>query len=140
MFLGSIVSTVAKYATVAYSIIKAALPILKAMRPAVEEIDEVFSKIEEGIASGGVAADDFLDKNLPAIIALEHATGKGVVVMSQLNELASKLRIYSQEQTPDTITEEEGLDLINRIYELRSLLSGWKPELDDAIAKISAVD
>jgi hypothetical protein len=139
-FFGSLVGTVAKVATTAFTIIKTALPILKALRPAVDEIDKAFGFIEEKILEGGVAADDFLDRNLPAVIALERVSLKGVEVFTQFNELAVKLRVYSQEETPDTITDEEAIQLGLDLYNLRSLLNGWGPELDKAIEKMADME
>ena len=139
-FFGSLIGTVAKIATTAYSIIKTALPILEALRPAVKEIDETFAKIEAGIATGGVAADDFLDRNLATIDTLESVSAKGVQVFGKFNTLAVKLRQYSQVDTPDTITEAEALDLGKELYELRGLFASWGPELDAAIEKMAAVE
>ena len=139
-FFGSLVGTVAKIATTAYTIIKTALPILQALRPAVDEIDDAFGFIEEKILEGGVAADDFLDRNLGTIIALERVSLKGVEVFSQFNELAVKLRVFSQEETPDTINDEEAVQLGLDLYNLRSLLNGWGPELDSAIEKMSSME
>ena len=138
-FLSSLIGTVAKIATTAYSIIKTALPILEALRPAVREVDEVFAKIEQGIASGGIVADDFLDRNLDSIDMLESVSAKGVEVFTRFNELAVKLRVFSQVETPDTITEQEALILGTDLINLRMLFSGWGPELDVAIKKLSEV-
>jgi hypothetical protein len=139
-FFGSLISTIGKVVTTAVTIFKTAKPILEALRPAVDEIDEGFVFIEEQIASGGTVADDFLDRNLDTLIAVEHATGKGVVVLGQINALCAKLRLFSQDQTPDTITPEEAEELGNDILELRTVLAGWKPQLDAAIAKMNAVE
>lgn len=139
-FLSKIISTVAKYATTAYSIIKTALPILEALRPAVQEVDEIFGKIEEGIAEGGVVADDFLDRNLPAIQALERVSGRGVEVFTQFNLLASKLEKFSQVETPDSITEEEAIELATDLYNLKQIFRGWGPELDSAIEKFAEIE
>ncbi len=139
-FFGSIIGTIGKIVTTAVTIFKTAKPILEALRPAVDEIDEGFAFIEGKIAEGGVVADDFLDRNLDTILAVEHATGKGVVVMGQLNGLCAKLRLFSQEQTPDTITPEEAEELGADILAMRSALTGWKVQLDDAIEKMNAVE
>lgn len=139
-FFGSLVGTVAKIATTAYTIIKTALPILEALRPAVDEIEEAFGFIEEKILTGGVAADDFLDRNIDTIVALERVSLKGVDVFTTFNDLAVKLRVYSQTQTPNTITEEEAVQLGLALYELRSLIGGWGPELDTAIEKMAAME
>ena len=136
-FFGSLVGTIAKIATTAYTIMKTALPILEALRPAVKEIDETFALIEKGIAKGGVAADDFLDRNLDSILVLESVSQKGIEVFSQFAELSYKLRHYSQTATPDTITEAEALDLGKELYDLRVLFQSWGPELDVAIKKLS---
>jgi hypothetical protein len=139
-FFGSLIGTVSKIATTAYAIIKTALPILQALRPAVDEVDEAFKYVEAKIAGGGVAADDFLDRNIEAIKAIEHATGKGVVVMGQLNALAEKLYLFSQIETPDEITPEEAEELGKDMLELRSALNGWKPTIDDAVTKMTAME
>ena len=138
-FLGSLLSTVSKIATTAYAIVKTALPILEALRPAVREVDEVFAKIEQGISSGGIVADDFLDRNLDSIDMLESVSAKGIEVFTRFNELATKLRVFSQVETPDTITEQEALILGTDLINLRMLFSGWGPELDVAIKKLSEV-
>lgn len=135
----SIIGAVSKVATTAYGIIKTALPILEALRPAVDEVDEAFVYIENQIAAGGVAADDFLDRNIDAIQKLESMSARGAVLFSQLNGIAAKLRIYSQEQTPDTITEEEAIALGEAFLQIRQTIKGWSAEVDEAIVALKSV-
>lgn len=132
----SIATVVGKVAVTAYGILKSALPVLQALRPAVEEVDQVFDFIEDKIAEGGEIADDFLDRNIEAIVGLEQAANRGVAVMQKMAELAAELRISSQERTPDTITEDEAVAIGEKLLEVKALLSSWGPELDAAIAKM----
>lgn len=136
---GKIIGVVAKVATTAYSIIQTALPILRALRPAIDEVDRAFDYIEDKIADGGIAADDFLDKNIDTVQAIETWAGRGEAVMQRIGGLSAKLRIYSQEQTPDTITEGEAADLGEDLLELRKLIRSWGEETDQTIAKLEAM-
>lgn len=139
MNFGAIFSGIGKIANIAFGVIKTALPILRSLRPAVDEVDQAFEYIEQGIEKGGVVADDFIDRNMETIEILEHVSAKGQTVFGQINELAADLRIASQVNTPDTITPEEAEAIGRKIVALRSLLHGWGPELDEAVAKMAAV-
>jgi len=137
---GAIVGAVSKVANVAKGILGAALPILKALRPAVDEVDVAFDYIETKIEQGGDAADDFLDKNIGAIVAVEEVSHRIESTGRQLGVICSKLRVYSQEQTPDTITEEEALDLGRAFMEFKTIITGLGPDVDTAIAQLESIE
>lgn len=139
-FLGSIVGTVGKVIGVAASVFKVARPILEAIRPAIDEVDVALDWVEQNAAKVGAGADDFLDRNAQTIADLEAVSGRGVVVFGKLNELAVALRVASQEQTPDTITEDEAKRLVSLVGEIRDAIRGWRPELDAAIKSIKAAE
>lgn len=132
-FLGKIVGGAAKVFTVGRSIITAALPILKALRPAVDEVDEAFTYIEEKIAAGGEAADDFLDANIDLIEKIHGSLGDAVVYLLQAQVVTGKLITYSQEQSPDTITDAEAIDLGRELVKFRELAPAFRASSDAAM-------
>lgn len=139
-FLGGIVGAVGKALGVVGSVIKVARPLVVALRPAVKEIDIAMDFLEDIATKAGTEADDFLDKNLPVINAIETVSARGVVFFGELNAIAVNLRKFSQEQTPNKITEGEAKILIGQFARLKDLGAAWGPELDDALAKMDAVE
>jgi len=137
-FLGNIVGVIGKVIGVAGSIIKVARPIIEALRPAVKEIDTAMDWLEENAAKVGEGSDDFLDRNIQTIIDLEVVSACGVVVFGGINQLAASMRIASQEQTPDTITEEEAAKFIEIIGTIKESLAQWPAELDAALGSMKA--
>jgi len=133
-FFSGIVNTVTKVVTGVYGIIKIALPILKSMRPASNEVDEAFKYVEQKIASGGIAADDFLDRNLETIQAINTAAGHGIAYLRQLHIVTDKLIRYSQLETPDTLTPAEVEDLGREIVKFRELSAVQGEIVERAIA------
>lgn len=136
---GAIIGAIGKVASVAKGILTTALPFLKALRGSVAEVDVAFNYIETKISQGGDAADDFLDKNLEAVKTVEAVSHRGEATFRQMGVICSKLRVYSQEQTPDTITEEEALDLGREFFELKSTFAKLGPELEAAITELESM-
>lgn len=137
-FLGNIIGALGKVIGVAMSIIKVARPIIEALRPAVDEIDTAMDWLEENGAKVGEEGDDFLDRNLQTIVDLEVVSARGVVVFGKINELAAAMRVASQEQTPDTITEDEAAVFVGLIGEIKESLGPWGDEMDTAIKSMKA--
>lgn len=138
--LGSIAGAIGKVVGVAASVFKIARPILEALRPAVDEVDLALDWLEGNAAKVGEGADDFLDRNLTTITDLEAVSGRGVVVFGKLHELAVALRVASQEQTPETITEAEAARFVALIGEIREAIAGWRPEMDAALLSLKAAE
>lgn len=136
--LGNIVRVIGRVGSVAYGLLKTVIPVLESLRPAVDEIDTAFEFIEDKIAKGGIEADDFLDRNLGAIVAVENLSGKGIAVFQQMNTVAVQLRLASQEQTPDTITPEEAQQIGEAFLEFRTLFKSWGVEMDNAVPLLKA--
>ena len=136
---GAIIGTIGKVANVAKGILVTALPFLKALRGSVAEVDVAFSYIETKIAQGGDAADDFLDNNLSAVVAVEGVSHRGEAAFRQMALICSKLRVYSQEQTPDTITEKEAMDLGQEFLRLREVFASLGPEIDVAVTELESM-
>ena len=139
-FLGQIVGVLGKVVGVAGAVLKIAKPIVYALRDAVPEVGRALGFIETALEAGAAEADDIIDRNMPSILALEKVSGRGVVVMQQLNLLAVDLRKFSQEQSPDTITEEEAAVLIARLKIVVEQVAEWGPELNDAALLIEATE
>lgn len=139
-FLGDIVGVLGKVTGVVGSIIKIGRPIIEALRPAIDEVDQAMDWIEENAAAAGEGADDFLDRNQEALADLEAASSRGVVVFGLIAELAASLRIASQEQTPDTITEDEAARFIAMLGEIREAIGPWRAEMDASLATLKAAE
>ena len=134
--LGAVVGVAGKVIGTAVSVFKIARPLLEALRPAIEEVDVALDWLEENATKVGEGADDFLDRNAKTIADLEAVSARGVVVFGKLHELAVALRVASQEQTPDRITEEEAARFLALIGELRDAIAGWRPEVDSALVSL----
>jgi len=138
--IGRIGSLVGKVSGIVSAVVKVAGPLLDALRPAVNEVDVALSWLEENAAEVGDGADEFLDRNLPTVNAIEEVAGRGVVVFSSLERVAVMCREFSQEQTPDTITAEEAEALVAEFKALRDNLRGWGPAMDKVAAMIEAAE
>ena len=137
---GKIVSLVGKVAGVVSVVVKIARPIVEALRPAVAEVDAALDWLEETAIKAGEEADDVLDRNMPTVNAIEEIAGRGVVVFAGLERVAVMCRQFSQEQTPDAITDDEAAALIAEIKATREALQAWGPALDKALEKMKEVE
>ncbi len=138
-FFGSIFGGAKKVATVTWGVLRAALPILKALRPAVDEVDKAFDWFEQKVLAGGVAADDFLDRNLATVAAVREAFADLRAFADQGEVVTGKLIAYSQAETPDTITEEEALDLAGEFMLLKERIADFRRSNEHAIKALEAV-
>ena len=139
--IGSVGGVIGKVIGVAGTVIAVAKPIVYALKDAIPEVGKALGFIQDKLEAGQVEADDFLDRNLPVINALEAVSARGVDVMDRLHTISVKLRVYSQEQTPDRITEDEAADLIQEFKALVALLNPWHEDLTaaaDLMAKMEA--
>ena len=139
-FLGNIVGILGKVVGIAATVVRVAKPIVYALRDAIPEVGRALGFVEEALAAGAEEADEILDRNLPAIAALEMVSARGVVVMQELNLLAVDLRVFSQEQTPDRITEAEAAILLDRLKVVVQQVTDWGPELDKAAELMDEVE
>ncbi|HAM58836.1 MAG TPA: hypothetical protein DC063_10065 [Arenimonas sp.] len=95
------------------------VPVLRALRPVVHEIDVAFEEIDEQIANGGVEADDFFDRNIGTIYQMREFFADLSEFTKEGMYACDKIVQYSQVDTPDTIAPEEATELARAIDRMR---------------------
>ncbi len=139
--LGNVVGSLKKVVASAFGIFKLAKPLLEKLGLGMDEIEKVMAETKEVLDGGGAELkDDFIDMNIDTVIMIENVSGRGVAVLQKLNTAAAKLRVYSQEMTPNQITATESNDIEQDLDEFVELLMNWKPELEQAVKALGELE
>lgn len=138
--LGKVTSAIGRVAGVASVVLKIAKPLLESIAPSVPEVEKALDKIEAVVVKAGEEADDFFDRNLPVLMAVEEAAGRGEVAMRQLRELAVYCREASQVVTPDTIDAAERAEILACIKALVENVQAWEPAQIAALQALAEAD
>jgi hypothetical protein len=131
--LGSIFGTAFGVVKTAVNIGKQLLPFVSAARSVVPQVDQYLDQLEEKITEGGEAADDFLDRNLPTLQAMEGFYAELEAVGRTGREYVSYAIHASQSETPDTID-------VGEAQELAILLNAHRVALKDLLTKIEETE
>jgi len=129
--LGSIFGTAFGAVKVALSIGKQLLPFVRAAREVSPQVDGYLDQIEEKLAEGGEAADDFLDRNLPTLEAMEGFYTELETFARTGRSYTSYAILASQSETPDTIDPAEAQELALRVNAHRVALKDLVTKIDE---------
>lgn len=137
--LSAIWNTLTRIFVITKSVLAVAHPILKGLRQNIPEINSILQKFEDGIAQGGIEADNFLDRNLDTLVKIKDVSADGVAVMHQLGSICDRLILFSQVETPDTITPQEAETIGADLLALKDLLKRFAEKsepLERALEKV----
>lgn len=127
--LGSIFGTAFGVVKTAVGIGKQLLPFIRGAREMIPQVDVYLDQLEEKVAEGGEAADDFLDRNLPTLQAMEGFYGELEAVGRTGRAYVAYAIHASQVETPDSLDPAEA-------QELALLLNAHRVALKDLLTKI----
>lgn len=136
----SVFSVLKGIAGTALKVGRIALPIIRALRASSEEVDQVCDQVEDVIDGAGEAADDFFDRNMSKINALEEFAVEGQEALAELEGLCGDIRRASQVETPDMITPEEGKRIAARLPILKDRFKALvtkAAETEDLVTKMA---
>ena len=139
--IGAILGKAVGVVKVALSIGAKLLPFVRAAREVSPEVDRLLDDIEGRIAQGGAEADDFLDRNLATIEAMNGFYTELEQVARTGKAWTEKALLVSQTETPDTVDPSEAQDLALAINDHRVALQDLvtKTEESDLEAKLLAL-
>lgn len=139
--IGTAAKAVAYIAGKVYSVGKILLPIISAFRQASPQVDAIVDKLEDVLEMGESQADDFLDQNVDLLYDMEAFGGDLQAAGAALKDVAETAMLFSQEETPDTITPAEAAILGAKIKTLgEALRDCFEPErLEDMEKKLQAI-
>lgn len=136
--IGHVLTKAAGIVSVVVGIAKQMLPFIKAAREVVPAIDGVLDKAEAALAAGGAEADDFFDRNMPALRDLLEVSIDLQNFAAALEAVVDEAIKASQVDTPDEITVAEAKAIAIKIDALRT--AGVKlASMDGLEAKLAAM-
>lgn len=118
---------------VAVNIGKQLLPFVRAAREVVPQVDQYLDQLEAKIADGGEEADDFLDRNLPTLQAMEGFYAELEAVGRTGKAYVAYAIQASQTDTPDSLDPEEA-------QQLALLLNAHRVAVKDLATKVEESD
>jgi hypothetical protein len=115
---------------------KQMVPFVRAARELSPDLDRVVDRIEAQVTAGGDAADDWIDRNVEAVRALDNFFSELVVAGQAGREVTALALRFSQAETPDTITPRETETLVLAVAALRAALAdlGTADDLEKMLA------
>jgi hypothetical protein len=133
----SVFETISKVAREIWRIGSLVLPIVQAFRQTVPEIDAVFDKVDGAIDLAGSEADDFIDRNVEVLTAIEDYAGHMIDFAA---ELRTTVRFAKLAAGDDTITLAEAEVLGRHVLALKDAALAFAgdqtDELIDALAEL----
>jgi hypothetical protein len=115
----TLLSTIGRWFGRAYGVVKIGvgigrqmLPFVRAAREVVPQVDQYLDQFEAKIVEGEQAADDFLDRNLPTLNAMEGFYAELEVVGRTGREFTEYAISASQTVTPDALEPAEVQELV----------------------------
>lgn len=117
---------------------KQMLPFVRAAREIVPDVDAVCDRLEAKLQDGGEDADAWLDKNLPALEALDNFFAELAEVAAAGRDVTTSTILYSQVETPEILEVSEGAALAVKINRLRAALVeiGTRDDIESLLADL----
>jgi hypothetical protein len=130
--LGSIFGTAFGVVKTAVGIGKQLLPFIRGAREMIPQVDEYLDKFEEKVAEAGEDGDDFLDRNLPTLQAMEGFYTELEAVGRTGRDYTAYAILASQSETPDTIEPGEAQELALKLNAHRVALKDLLTKIEDS--------
>lgn len=121
--IGRVFSKVGGIAATVVGIGKQMLPFIRAARELSPDVDRIVDAIEANVLAGGTAADDWLDKNVEGVEALDGFFEELAAVAAAGRDVTQAALQFSMFDTPDTITPAEAEILVAKLALLRAKLA-----------------